>query len=239
MRELTGLVYLDFLTIKKTALSFSIIFLFFVVFGFVLQPLFFVFLAFIAGYLTAPSFTVAEQSGYNRLYGMIPVSRTKIAFARFISTFIIMFAVIVLSSLLAEISGALKIWERLPDLVGNFPITELYDTMKEYEITVFDLSSIILPVCCLILLAEYPLTFLLGSEKSIYASFFSIGGIIAIGFAVNKIAGREKIGEWITFLCNSFIDHKAIFVICCYLISFVLLAIGASISALILNRKEL
>ncbi|MDE5991645.1 MAG: ABC-2 transporter permease [Oscillospiraceae bacterium] len=120
MKDILKIMRFDFLTAKPLALRafipvvvlFSLLSLFF-------SPLISSYVTFGAMVFVIPLQAVADKSGFNKLYGTLPVKRSNITRARFLYIFLVHFASEMLELVLAVAAMSLKLYRVLPNRNGE------------------------------------------------------------------------------------------------------------------------
>lgn len=146
MKEILKIMRFDFLTAKPLALRgfipavvlFSLLSLFY-------SPIISSYITVGAIVFVIPLQTVADKSGFNKLYGTLPVKRRNITRARFLYIFLVHFGAELLGLLIAVIAKSLKLYRVLPNqnsemmqmVKGSFEDTKLTLLMVIVIFTVF------------------------------------------------------------------------------------------------------
>lgn len=237
MKEIANLMKLDFITLKgKSILLFSVLMLAAGVLALFLCPHQMVLLVIFTGFAVQPVFVVSEQSGYNKLYGILPVKKRSIVFARFALIAVVMlvsaFACIVIGELAYKFSLAEK-------FSGEFVL--FYDFSKNAKSDGLSIplsAAFTFLIGSLLTAMEFTLLFIFGSSKEVPASIGAAFVLTGIFVAVVKIFDLT-LDNVAKFLGNSIADHLVLLYICLYGGGLALLAVGAMISAAFFCKKEL
>lgn len=181
MKELARIMRFDFLTAMGTPGTLMLMMLFTAVsilagmFCFPLGSVYFEFT--LAGALIAPLGRAAAKNGFNKLYGVLPVSRKNITRARFVYIFLVAFAAEVTTFLLTEISYAAKLYRLLPVTAPDIKamLEQNFDKTQSYSLTVKVLVAAFIAITVLSAVFSM-LSMIFGSENK--------GKIIAISVAI-------------------------------------------------------
>ncbi len=149
MREILKIMRFDYLTARPLAVipAVTTVVIFFGLSLF-FAPLICSYITFGAMIFVIPLQAVADKSGFNKLYGTLPVKRRNIARARFLYIFLVHFAAEILEFVLAVTAMSLKLYRLLPN-----QNSEMMQMVKEsFEDTRLTLLMIIgvFSVFCLI-----------------------------------------------------------------------------------------
>lgn len=120
MKDILRIVKFDHLTSSPIAIKpFIVIMILCSLLGMIYAPLIFGYILFGAMVFVIPLQLIADKSGFNKLYGILPVNRKNITRARFIYIFLIHFFAEVYAVIFASVSTALKLYKVLPNQEGE------------------------------------------------------------------------------------------------------------------------
>lgn len=235
MREIINLIRLDFTTaLKKSVPALIIMTLIMCMVSLSFFPHMSCLYAIFAGLAVTPVFAVAEQNGYNRLYGTLPVKRRNIVIARFILALIVIAAATVISCAVGLLSAKLEIFRGLND--ENF--LNHYDAIIEVNITVPAFAAMAFLLGCVFTCYEVTLLFLFGVSREMVMSI--LFGFVSCGllFVIFKIfdIDQDKIVNWLTPLLS---DHRTAFIISCVAIGVAITAAFCMLSSYVWSKREL
>lgn len=236
MRELKGLIYIDFSTTgKKNILIFSGLFVGAFILSLFTLPHIPGALVMFVFFMLQPTFTIGEKSGYNKLYGMLPVKKTQIVVAKYISVLIVTALTALACSVLGGVSSAVTV------LRSFFAESDVYGAigmLYEIGLTPAVYAAMMFVAGCFFAAMEFSVLFIFGPAKEMSVGIVVLTIVIGILFAVKQIFNitLESSARWLAY---TLMDNKALFMVCCYGIGVLLLAVGAAISAFFYNKKEL
>ncbi|MDE5859655.1 MAG: hypothetical protein K2H23_04635 [Oscillospiraceae bacterium] len=149
MKDILKIMRFDFLSAKPLALrAFIIVVVLFSLLSLFYSPLISSYITFGAMVFVIPLQAVADKSGFNKLYGTLPVKLSNITRARFLYIFLVHFAAEMLELVLAVTAKSLKLYRVLPN-----QNSEMMQMVKEsFEDTKLTLLMVIgiFTVFCLI-----------------------------------------------------------------------------------------
>lgn len=120
MKDILKIIRFDFLTAKPIALvAFIIAVVLFTLLSLFFSPIIISYITLTAMVFVIPLQGIADKSGFNKLYGTLPVKRRNITRARFLYIFLVHFAAEVLGLILAATAMSLKLYRVLPNQVGE------------------------------------------------------------------------------------------------------------------------
>lgn len=120
MKDILKIIRFDFLTAKPIALvAFIIAVVLFTLLSLFFSPIIISYITLAATVFVIPLQGIADKSGFNKLYGTLPVKRRNITRARFLYIFLVHFAAEVLGLILAATAMSLKLYRVLPNQVGE------------------------------------------------------------------------------------------------------------------------
>ncbi len=192
MKDILKIMRFDYLTARPLAISPAVIF---VVLAFALSlffaPLICSYITFSAMVFVIPLQGVADKSGFNKLYGTLPVKRGNITRARFLYIFLVHFAAEMLELVLAVTAMSLKLYRVLPNQNG-----EMMQMVREsFEDTTLTLLMIIgvFTVSCLIFSYMEMMGQIHGRENELKIILITLGSLSALAFGILTLAQREII----------------------------------------------
>ena len=116
MKEILKVMRFDYLTARPLALPLMIFaVILFSVLGLLLSPMIPTYICFLSILFVIPLQLTADKCGFNKLYGILPVKRKSIARARFLYIWLVFFITVTVQTLIAVISGELKLVRFLPN----------------------------------------------------------------------------------------------------------------------------
>ena len=237
MKNVINLIKLDYITVKNKSVPIIVIM---IILGFAagctLFPLAPIIITMFAGLCIQPIFAVAEQCGYNKLYGVLPVKRIQIVEARFTLAGIFLLVTAAVTTGLGMIAE--KIIMNNENFIQENDAYELLTMMNDAELTIPVMGALFFAFGCFFIAAEGTLIFIFGTSKEIPAAigfglvFFSavIAMVKIFDLSADKIAKK---------LAPVLSDHKALLILALYAIGIALLVLGVLVSHMVTRKREL
>lgn len=236
MKEILNLIKLDFITVKRKSLLMCILTVAITVFAVFTMPHMAVVLIIFSGLFVQPVFVIADKSGYNKLYGILPIKRRSIVFGRFALGVLMM----LFCTLICIIGGLLAYRFNVSERFGADMEQFIYvsRTWKENGLTIPLAGAFIFLIGSVFAAVEYTVLFIFGAEKE-FPAILGIGFVlVGIFLAVEKLlkVDLDAVGE---FLGDMISDHIVLLYIFLYAGGIALMVLGALISSYFFCKKEL
>ena len=235
MKTLFNLMHLDFISIKNKSLPAFIVGIILVTtISIVLVPHAAAIMPFLAMGFMSPMSITAEKNGYNRLYGILPVSRKQVVYARFAEAFILCLVAALIGIAIGSISVALGLYSHL--IPGLDKIVLVIDTFISEGLTPAYATSIFFLTACFSFAVLYFIDFIFGVEKEGPATLIIMFGLCLIIAFLILVVGID-----FAEIINNFIEStsRTTMAIILYLLGMILIAISAVITSSIMNKREL
>lgn len=237
MKEIINLMKLDLITVKnKSLIWFLLIYIAMSVVGFIVCPILPLIMVVFSGFSIQPAFTIAEQSGYNKLYGVLPVKRSNIVIARFALTAVIMLGSTVLSIFLCEFLYKFCLCQNFEGEWRTF-YDLLYSLIKDgFSITL--MASLLFCFGSVFTVIEFTLIYIFGTSKEIPA-FFATAFIFYGLLAILSIVFGLNMQAVIKFFGDIWSNHIEVLYIALYGIGIIFTVLASLITNIFMKRKEL
>ena len=208
MKQIINLMKLDFVTVKgKSLLIYLIILAAVCVVGFFSVPILPMYIVLFSGFALQPIFSTAEHSGFNKLYGILPIKRRDIVIARFVLCLIIMLIAAVVGIIACEL-----LYEFCASQNYKGDSRQFYEIVNIMENDGFPISLMVSCVFCLgavFTAVEFAVLFIFGSSKELPASIaaaFGIYGIFALIIVVLNKVFDISANDIFKFFCDLLAD---------------------------------
>lgn len=234
MKDIINLMKLDLICIKKkTLIPMIAAVAFFVLFGFYMGPMYMVGIIIFSGLCVQSVFTIAAKNDFNRLYGVLPVKRSSVVYARFalgVLSIGIVTAVVIMFGLAADHA---VLFEQTDEQLARS-----YYLAKEDGFTIPMMGAVLFAATCILTSIQYSILFILGVERETVGTLIAIiisAVMIFIIVAVNAeiTTGAADLLSKI-YLKSEFLLYAAI-----YAFGIIVAAVFALITGAIINRREL
>lgn len=192
MRDIFKVMRFDFLSAKPYALAATVIILLLCfTLSLFISPLIIAYIVFGAAMFIIPLGGVAEKSGFNRLYGILPVNRKNITRARFLYIFLLHFFAEIIEIAIAFVSFNLKLNRLLPNQSGE--LAQMVD--KGFEDGSFIPVAIVgvFILFCLIFGYIEMMGQIFGRENELKILMITLGAVCGVVFVILLLAEREII----------------------------------------------
>ena len=236
MKEIINTIKLDFITVKGKSFI-PLIFCMLIMFTtslFTLAHLI-TMMAVFAGFAVQPVFAVAEQSGYNKLYGILPIRKHNIVFGRFAFGLVLILAVTLISIPLGYIANTVPLGGNIDSLKDFIYVSNEWQTGG---FTIELMASFCFFFGCCFAAATYTLLFIFGVSKEIPATFgfLIVSGVLV--FLLNKVF-KFDFGVFMQSMGTAIANHSILTMIALYLGGTAIMLFGASISNFFFCNREL
>lgn len=192
MKDILKIMRFDYLTAKPYALAPAVII---VLFCFTLSlffsPLICAYITFGAMMFVIPLQGVAAKSGFNKLYGILPVKRKNITRARFVYIFFLHFIAELLEFALAAVSFNLKLNRLLPNQ-NNEMMQMVNNGFSNDSFIILAIVAVFLLFCLLFGYMEM-MGQIFGRENELKIIIITLGSVTALAFGILTLAEREII----------------------------------------------
>ena len=227
MKEIVNLLRLDFICIrKKTLIPMLGGMIVFALFGFFLAPEFMLSVIIFSGLFPYAMFTISAKNNFNKLYGMLPVRRSSIVYARFILGAL---SIGVVSAVMIPISYAAQ-------LAGIY--NEELVVMGNYGLSLIDQGTTCFVIICLFTAIQFSMVFIFGIERELLVSIIST--VIFILLIVLSVAlGTDAVDKIIEVMGNLHDSNKPLFYIITYVSGLFAMFIFAMITGAVMKKREL
>lgn len=216
MNNILTCIKLDFYTIKKRQILFFVVFLLVLIAaGILLSPEVTIIAVFFSEFCATGCFQVGEKSGYNKLYGVLPVKRHEVVIGRYLFLLLIVAVTILIALIETRIAS-------------NFKTSERLDIIKTYNVSIPLLISLLFATTCFFGSIDFACSF---SFEQSRAQFLTTIIIIAIAAATTPITKKitwENVSEKSSYSTGIFVT-----------IGFALLIISCIISCFVYSKREL
>lgn len=237
MKEIANLVKLDFITTRRKSLPLiCILIVGMSVFAMFTMPHQAVIFVIFSGLSVQPVFVIADQCGYNKLYGILPVKRRSIVFGRFTLGTLMMLC----STLISVIGGLLAYKFNVAENFGS-DMEQLIYLSREWTKSGFTIplaGAFMFFGASVFASVEYAILFIFGTSKELPA-MTGISFILFIVFTGIKTLVDGAMDSFGEFLGNMVSNHIVLLYICLYAGGIALMAAGALISLFFFCKKEL
>ena len=225
MSEILNLIKLEFICIRKKVLfPILAVIIIYVLIGFFIGPEFLVSLIILSGLFPYASFGIAEKNKFNNLYGMLPIKRSSIIYARFISGAL---SIGIITALTIPISYAAQLAGRYDkDLTGLLGLS------------VLNMGTMCFVIICIFTAIQYSMIFIFGIERELFVSILSVIIFILLIF-LSPFAVTDAI-DWVIIKMGDLGDSTPLlFYIIAYAFGLLVMGLSAVITALIMRKREL
>lgn len=185
MKYILKVMRFDFLTARPLALrTFIVVAVIFFLLGLFYAPLICSYITFGAMVFVIPLQTVAEKSGFHKLYGMLPVRRRNITRARFLYIFLMHFAAEMLELVLAVTAMSLKLYRVLPNQNGEI-MQLVKESFKDTKLTLLIIIGMF-TIFCLIFSYMEMMGQICGRENELKIVMITVGiiTVLLLGFLI-------------------------------------------------------
>ncbi|MDE6732713.1 MAG: ABC-2 transporter permease [Oscillospiraceae bacterium] len=192
MKDILKIMRFDFLSARPYALApAAIILLLCAALSLFFSPIISAYITFGAAIFIIPLGGVAEKSGFNRLYGILPVNRKNITRARFIYIFFLHFIAEIIEIAIAFVSFNLKLNKLLPNQNGELAQMVSKGFEDGFLIPVAIIAAFIL--FCLLFGYMEMMGQLFGRENELKIIIITLGVVCGVVFVILLLAEREII----------------------------------------------
>lgn len=192
MKDILKIMRFDYLTARPYAIAPAVII---VVLCFALSlffsPLICAYITFGAMMFVIPLQSVAEKSGFNKLYGILPVKRKNITRARFLYIFLLHFIAQLIECALAVAAFNLKLNRLLPNQNGEM----MQMVNKGFSDDSFIVLAIVgvFTLFCLLFAYMEMMGQIFGRENELKIIIITLGVVCALAMGILTLAEREII----------------------------------------------
>ena len=225
MSEILNLIKLEFIcTRKKTLAPMLAGIIFFALFGIFLAPEFLVFFIIFSGLFPYAIFNIAAKNNFNSLYGMLPIKRSSIVSARFISGAL---SIIITSAVVIPLSYAAQLAERYDkEVAGTFGLS------------LIDLGTACFVIICIFTSIQYSMVFIFGIEREVFVSIMS-AIIFILLIILSLFSGTDIVDRVIKTTADIKDSTPILFYVIAYAFGLLIMGLSAVITSLILRKREL
>ncbi len=234
IKEITNLIKLDFICIRKKSLLPLICgVIVFSVFGLFIAPIFVVPIIIFSGLAVHTMFTIAAKNDFNKLYGILPVRRSSIVFARFLLGLLSIGVVTALVILAGNISEHFALFGKIDEQAAQD-----YYNMKNVGLTVPITATLLFAVICVLTAMEYSEVFIFGVEKEILGTLL-VGIVFGLGSCIVMMTDTDIIGKASEFMGKIYDKNEFILYLAIYVFGIIFMLIFAFITSTIIGKREL
>jgi len=192
MKDIMKVMRFDFLTAKPMALA-GMIFtaLFFGTLSLLFSPTIAAYITFVSMIFVIPLQSVADKSGFHKLYGILPVERKNITRARFLYIFLLHFLSELLELAIAAAAISLQLYRFLPNQNGEM-MQMVKDSFADTRLTLLMIIVIFAALCFLFSFMEM-MGQIHGRENEFKIIMITIGVLALIAFAFTVLNGFDLI----------------------------------------------
>ncbi|MGN1137386.1 MAG: hypothetical protein ACI4SF_14350 [Oscillospiraceae bacterium] len=182
MKDILKIMRFDYFTAKPIAFG-GMIFtiLLFGSLGLLFSPIICSYISIIAVILVMPLQKTADKSGFNKLYGILPVDRKNITRGRFLYIFMVFFSFEVLELVLVAIANTLKLYRIFPNQNSEL-IQMAKDSFANTQFTML-MVFVMFAIFCLFTSYMEMMGQIHGRESDFKTIVITIGVISVIAFA--------------------------------------------------------
>lgn len=192
MKDILKIMRFDYFTARPFAFApFVIITALCIVLSLMFSPIIIVYMTFGAMMFVIPLQNVAEKSGFNMLYGILPVNRKNITRARFLYIFLVHFIAELAEAALAAAAFNLKLNRLLPN--QNSQMMQMVN--NGFSDSSFIIIAIVGMFILFVLLFGYMemMGQIFGRENELKIIIITLGVVTALAFGILTLAEREII----------------------------------------------
>ena len=225
MSELLNLIKLDFICVRKKVLApLLAAIIIFALFGFFIAPEFLVSFITFSGLFPYAMFNIAAKNKFNNLYGMLPIKRSSIIYARFISGAL---SIGFVTALTIPISYAAQLAERYDEEISG-----------TFGMSLLNMGTVFFVIICIFTAIQYSMIFIFGIERELFVSILSAIIFILIIF-LSPVALTDMV-DWVIIKMGDINDSTPLlFYIIAYAFGLLVMGLSAVITSLILRKREL
>lgn len=236
MKEIVNIVKLDFITVKGKSFTTLIIctLLMFVASLFTIAHGITVMATF-AGLAVQPIFIVAEQSDYNKLYGVLPVRKRNIVFGRYIFGLALILAVTLISISLGYIAYTTSLGKSINTFKDAVYLSNLWQTGG---VTIEIVASFCFFFGCCIAAIDYTLIFIFGTSKEIPATFGFMTVLVILYFVLAKVFNFDSV-KLTKIISDAITNHSILLMVIMYISGVLVMMLGGCISNFFFSKREL
>ncbi|MDP4178050.1 MAG: ABC-2 transporter permease [Bacillota bacterium] len=236
MKEIVNIVKLDFITVKGKSFTPLIIctLLMFVASLFTIAHGITVMATF-AGLAVQPIFIVAEQSGYNKLYGVLPVRKRNIVFGRYIFGLSLILAVTLISISLGYIAYTTSLGKSINTFKDAVYLSNLWQTGG---VTIEIAASFCFFFGCCLAAVNYTLLFIFGTSKEIPANFGFLAVLVILYFVLAKVFNFDSV-KFMKIISDAITNHSILVMVIMYISGVLVMMLGGCISNFFFSKREL
>ena len=188
------------------------------------MPEFLVSFIIFSGLFPYAMFNIAAKNNFNSLYGMLPIKRSSIIYARFISGAL---SIIITSAVVIPISYAAQLAGRYDkDLTGLFGLS------------VLNMGTMCFVIICIFTAIQYSLTFIFGIEREVIVTFTSAALFILIVF-LSPFTVTDMVDWTVVKMGDMSESTPLLFYVIAYAFGLLVMGLSAVITSLILRKREL
>ena len=225
MSEILNLLKLEFICIRKKVLipilSGIIIY---VLIGFFIGPEFLASFILFSGLFPYAIFGIAAKNNFNNLYGMLPIKRSSIIYARFILSAL---SIGITSAIVIPVSYAAYLTGRYNDEMAGL-----------FGLSIINLGTVYFVIACIFTAIQYSMIFIFGIEREVLVTIMSV--VIFILLIALSPFGLTDMLDWVIVKMGALKDSTPLwFYIIAYAFGLLVMGLSAVITALILRKREL
>ena len=186
MKDVLKVMRFDFLTAKPVAFR-AVVIIAVICFLLALffSPFICSYITFAAAVLVIPLQNVADKSGFNKLYGILPVKRKSITRARFIYVFLAYFAAELLETVLALTAIGLKLYRVLPNQEGE-AVLFIRESFEDTTLIFVAIIGVFAFFCLMFSYMEM-MGQIFGRENEMKIIFISLGVLTALAIILSVL----------------------------------------------------
>ncbi len=190
MKDILKAVRFDYLTVAPFA-WFGVVLsaLLFGGLSLLLAPAMCAFLSIIAPFFVLPLQIVADQCGFNKLYGVLPVSRKSLVRGRFLYLFLVHLAVQLAELVIAGIAHAANLYRFLPNQESSM-MKIVGDAFANRSFTLLAVFGVCVLVGICMAFVEM-MTQIKGRESLLRIVFLAFSAILVTAFIIAKLVKKE------------------------------------------------
>ncbi|MCH5193112.1 MAG: ABC-2 transporter permease [Oscillospiraceae bacterium] len=225
MSEILNLIKLEFIcTRKKVLVPMLASIIVYALLGFFMMPEIMVSFIIFSGLFPYAMFNIAAKNNFNNLYGMLPIKRSSIVSARFISGAL---SIGFVTALVIPISYAAQLAGRYDkDLTGFLGLS------------VLNMGTVYFVIICIFTSIQYSLTFIFGTEREVIVTILS-AVIFILLIILMPFTFTDMIDWMIVKIGDISYSTPPLFYVIAYAFGLAVMGLSAVITALIMRKREL
>lgn len=234
MKDIINLMKLDLICIKKkTLIPMIAAVAFFAVFGFYMGPQYMMPIIIFSGLCVQSMFTIAAKNDFNKLYGVLPVSRSSVVFARFLLGVLSIGAVTLVMVLLGLAAEHAALFEKTDEQLAQY-----YYASKDDGFTIPMMGAILFAATCILISVQYMIVFILGVERETVGMLCAVIITAVMMFVIVAVNIEITTGA-AALLGKIYLKSEYLLYAAIYAFGIIVAAVFALITGAVMKRREL